>query len=820
MAALLAPGILIKLLDNIGSDAKVAGAHRAAFLQVVGIVPAVSASDHLCPHHGFYIKVSDSSHCTYMSLAEEHDDLILSNKLQLGQLIQVERLNLGSPVPILCGVQPLPGKHSFIGDPQELHVSGSSDFLHDSNTGKPFDVGKESSKINNLGATNMMGFPSEPTCDRRCSLGSKHARVKIDKPAEKNECLKGPEFSSPPVFTSPSNKFLPGRRIGERASWAIVGAPLVEKSEDSRQVRLSRTKIIPEFSPVLHSRSVSASPARHHSVRGSLVFEKVGLLGDDVSCAATKGSPDIRKSFQKVAISSTTEASSRYRQVSPAVKRAVSVGKVGQRLNVEETKTTSNSLRRSVNKGQTGDTINVTTSSDNKATQRCWEDTTSKFATQEITNVTGERETLLLTSTRNTKAASGVISTSNVGDCFSLPSSPSSLAISDLKSAKLQKKGQITADLLSANLLTLGKNAVQRQLTASIAASEALQEASVTQAIVQCLRDFAEVCTVARPESPGHTVDKFFVFYNALAEAGKYARAMAESRLLIVSERKDKEDAISKRLCRISIDKSQAAVSWVNAALSNGLTICPWASKDQKPLKSPTREGFDGKCCKNKMSSFSSPARALARPPACPVASPNSINGIQNRSLMSPPQFRALVDEHSCKGNKTPSSKCQLENFQPVDMKDVFPPNVHAGNDTLECFEGRADVLLGWAKGNGFAETVTLSKELQAEAEVWFLRFVESALDSGYKAAIREATVKNRTRHASSTWLDDNNQVSAVLSDLKRVNEWLDETTSERTFPNSELEELTTKLKQKLYDLLIQLVLQSPSRIISRSIGP
>ncbi|KAI5074811.1 hypothetical protein GOP47_0010772 [Adiantum capillus-veneris] len=816
MAALLTPGILTKLLDKIGCVAKVAGAHRAVFLQVVGIVPAISASDHLSPHHGFYIKVSDSSHCTYMSLAEEHDDLILSNKLQLGQLIQVERLDLGSPVPILRGVQPLPGKQSFFGNPQELHLSDSSDFLHVFNAGKPFGEGKESSKANNLAATGLLGLPSEPACDRRCSLGAKDARVKIDKPAEKNECLKGPEFSSPPVFTSPRNKFLPGRRSGERASWAIVGVPLAEKLEDSQEVRPSRTKVIPEFSPV-HSRSVSASPARHHSVRSSLVFnEKDGLLGDDMSHTAAKGSPEVRKLFQKVAISSTTEASSRYRQVSPAFKRAVSVGKVGQRLCAEETKTRSNPLRKSISKGRTGDTISTEMSNKNKTAQRCREDTRlGKSSRCEINNVLAEGETTPLKSMRDVKAGSGVSFAvcSKVDEYISLPSSPSLVAVSDVKSVRLENGGRIISDLLSANLLALGKKAVKRQLTATIAASEALQEASATQAIIQCLSDFAEFCTTARPENPGPVVDKFFAFYNALVDAGKNVCAMAESRLLIDLERKDKEAAFLKRSCRIYNEKNQAAASWVNAALSSGLTACPWANKDQKPLKSPTREGFDGKCCKNKMSSFSSPARMVARPPACPAALPNSINGTQNRSLMSPPPFRALGDEHGFKGNKTPSSKCQSETFQPVDMKELPPSNMLPP-------ERRADLLLAWAKGNGFAETVVLAKELQSEAETWFLRFVESALDSGYKAAIREATVRSRTRHASSPWPDDNNKVSTVLSDLKRVNEWLDEMTcGRRTFPSCELEETTAKLKQKLYNLLIQLVLRSPSQIISNSVG-
>ncbi|CAF1921301.1 unnamed protein product [Brassica oleracea var. botrytis] len=41
------------------------------------------AGGELFPNQGFYLKVSDASHTTYVSLPDEHDDLILSDKLHL-----------------------------------------------------------------------------------------------------------------------------------------------------------------------------------------------------------------------------------------------------------------------------------------------------------------------------------------------------------------------------------------------------------------------------------------------------------------------------------------------------------------------------------------------------------------------------------------------------------------------------------------------------------------------------------------------------------------------------------------------------------------
>ncbi|WOK93248.1 hypothetical protein Cni_G01943 [Canna indica] len=117
--ASLTPGVLIKLLKNMNTDIKVCGEYRSVLLQVISIVPALTGSE-LFPDHGFFIKVSDSSHCTYVSLSKEDNDLILTNKLQLGQFIYIDKIEAGTPVPVLVGVRPLPGRNPCIGNPKDL----------------------------------------------------------------------------------------------------------------------------------------------------------------------------------------------------------------------------------------------------------------------------------------------------------------------------------------------------------------------------------------------------------------------------------------------------------------------------------------------------------------------------------------------------------------------------------------------------------------------------------------------------------------------------------------------------------------------------
>ncbi|XP_044496088.1 uncharacterized protein LOC123218642 isoform X2 [Mangifera indica] len=103
----------------MNSNVKLRGEYRSVLLQVISIVPALTGSE-LWPNQGFFIKVSDSSHSTYVSLSKEDNELILNNKLQLGQFFYVDRVAAGTPVPLLVGIRPVPGRNPFVGNPKDL----------------------------------------------------------------------------------------------------------------------------------------------------------------------------------------------------------------------------------------------------------------------------------------------------------------------------------------------------------------------------------------------------------------------------------------------------------------------------------------------------------------------------------------------------------------------------------------------------------------------------------------------------------------------------------------------------------------------------
>ena len=72
--------------------------------------------------------------------------------------------------------------------------------------------------------------------------------------------------------------------------------------------------------------------------------------------------------------------------------------------------------------------------------------------------------------------------------------------------------------------------------------------------------------------------------------------------------------------------------------------------------------------------------------------------------------------------------------------------------------------------------------------QIWFVRFVEKSLDAGFRAFGKSAT-------GSSGGLDCG-PMATILSQLKRVNDWLDRVVSKR---NGVLMDKVERLKEKMY---------------------
>ncbi|XP_047949248.1 uncharacterized protein LOC125195092 [Salvia hispanica] len=85
-------------------------------------------------------------------------------------------------------------------------------------------------------------------------------------------------------------------------------------------------------------------------------------------------------------------------------------------------------------------------------------------------------------------------------------------------------------------------------------------------------------------------------------------------------------------------------------------------------------------------------------------------------------------------------------------------------------------------------ETVELGKNLLSEMQMWFVRFVEKSLDAGFRVFGKSAT--------GSSGGIDYGPMATILSQLKRVNDWLDRVVSKR---NMVLMDKAERLKEKIY---------------------
>ncbi|KAG8368486.1 hypothetical protein BUALT_Bualt15G0050400 [Buddleja alternifolia] len=119
--ASLKNGVLLKLLEDIKieDNAAIDDDPKPVLLQIRSIIPVLEEGD-LWPNRGFFLKVSDSSHTLYVSLSDEQNEMILGNKLKLGQYIYVQKLEKADPVPLLRGVTPVPGRRPCGGSPEDI----------------------------------------------------------------------------------------------------------------------------------------------------------------------------------------------------------------------------------------------------------------------------------------------------------------------------------------------------------------------------------------------------------------------------------------------------------------------------------------------------------------------------------------------------------------------------------------------------------------------------------------------------------------------------------------------------------------------------
>uniref|UniRef100_A0A5B7C398 Uncharacterized protein n=1 Tax=Davidia involucrata TaxID=16924 RepID=A0A5B7C398_DAVIN len=264
----LKSGVLVKLLEDMNIDENTPDDRKPVLLQIRSIIPVLEEGD-LWPNKGFYLKVSDSSHAMYVSLPQEQDEMILSNKLQLGQFVYVQKLEASHPVPILRGVTPVRGRHPCTGTPEDIvPVADLLKFLGVSDTESIMDKGVISEKkiggLSDLESiTEMSDGEEKKTQGRFRSLSASKARPDEQRcDAEKRtwDVFAGLRRSKSASIDNGSDSDSPKSSIGmsKRRSWNEMEILKVKEIFDSSIVKQERR-------PVARSRSACVSPV--HSMR-------------------------------------------------------------------------------------------------------------------------------------------------------------------------------------------------------------------------------------------------------------------------------------------------------------------------------------------------------------------------------------------------------------------------------------------------------------------------------------------------------------------------------------------------------------------------
>ncbi|XP_052205831.1 uncharacterized protein LOC127810401 [Diospyros lotus] len=718
MAALV-PGVLLKLLQHMNTDVKIAGEYRSSLLQVVSIVPALAGGD-LFPNQGFYLKVSDSSHATYVSLPDEHDDLILSDKIQLGQFIHVERLEAASPVPILHGVRPVPGRHPCVGTPEDIVATHSLGFLNnnsDSSLGsKPLDKSKSANKL----------------------LGNSHLGAKDGNPIQLKLTVRAKEDQSEkntPVFS---------RSKSQLSKQALS---LVEKKELLTKSKSSSSKSIPSSPTSCYSLPTSFEKftngfKQQTKIKGlEKATAKLGL-GEKAS-SARAASPTAKKASAVSSIKNFVQGI----DLGPKALRKSWEGstetKSRESPRLKPTKLESKPESRSTSVPRKSTSERPSSKEDNKVqilAKPPKEENKLQVPTKRVTrngDVDGIGKSIRQRNSVSKKSSGDVIN-------HGLPGNFVKVSLSNRRT-----DGSVSWGALPSSLAKLGKEVLKHRDAAQTAAIEAMQEASAAESLLRCLSMYSELRSSAKEDNPQPAVEQFLTIHASLNNACLVADSL--SKTIPSGLSRDHEESPTAEALKVTADRHKQAASWVQAALATNLSS---------------------------FSVFSKRTSSNSFPGSTPAQSLKTLSGVQP----------ILILENSAKS--AAATKAQAKPRPSVGSKVVIPGTPRRLIDGPVVNQKlQAPAPAEWIRGDGLDEAVDLAGKLRVESQGWFLGFVERFLDA----------------EVDTSFLSDNGQIAGMLTQLKSVNDWLDEIGSskdEGEIPNISPDTIE-RIRKKIYEYLL-----------------
>ncbi|XP_074578977.1 uncharacterized protein LOC141835421 [Curcuma longa] len=710
--ASLTPGVLLKLLQSMNTDARVAGEHRSALLQVTGIVPALSAStaDDLWPSHGFYLQLSDSANSTYVTLSDVEADAILSSRNQIGQFVHVDRLEFAHPVPRAVGLRLVPGArvHLIVGSPEPLVARSYPD--QRSFVIQPASAAEAGPPLVSSSSVRSNSLMQEK--DKRTIFSARENVIKnhVDSAAK------------PRRFTSPASAKLSSRKVslgGVNGSGDLARDPSPASKTTSRA-----------SSPAVQVRS------------GARASSPVPSKCEVPSLVAAK------EENRKVAREPAIIVPSRYRQPSP-VGRKASGSPMGRRASISPARRLSGGFKMtSPAAGEAGGKkkaglvvagftkVSDAASGSLKSIRKSWDDSSPNVVGVSESKDKGgskskvDKQSVLTTQVAVSQRRSDVgrMQTNDEDEPFSEKRRTNNRVHSSCESDKSNMipkvtvhdrkwtDGSILFDSMSDNLARLGKEAFQRRNIAAVAAAEAIEEALATESVIRILSMFSDLCSSSKAINPVPMIDRFLPLYNDVLRWTAVAESLCANR-----NSEGQRDAVPT-------EHSSLATLWVEAALATDLQVLHLVSEEAENL---------------------SKRKASER--------------------LAIPQLDS---------SKTCFSKRQSVGVPSRNNHLKFLPTPSTNT---------------WSRGHELSETLELAKTLKREMQLWFLKSVEEAMDVGFRLFGEKIDMAEEVSRKE--------KVTAVLSQLKRINDWLDAVV--RTPEIDALKEKIERLKRKIYGFVI-----------------
>ncbi|KAK9131477.1 hypothetical protein Sjap_011964 [Stephania japonica] len=615
--ASLTPGVLLKLLQSINSNIKVCGEHRSVLLQVISIVPALTGSE-LFPDHGFFIKVSDSSHSTYVALSKDDNDLILTNKLQLGQFFYVDRIKAGTPVPVLVGVRPVPGRHPFVGSPKDLmHLlepseTPSSNDQEGNKTAKSSDVSeasrdesprqkiviKEEKVV--VQSRYMQGVAGSNSNPRKSGIDSSSSSNSNGSKASRNEIVgevsnskKGGNDLSMSCSTNGSQVDRNEINVAEIASSRKIGTDSSLRSGNGNKANGNEN-----VEEITNSKKSGTDSSLSSSINGSKVKrnENVGEIvnskksGSDSSLRSNNGNKAINRN------ESVGEIMNSKKSGIDSSLGSNTGNKMNRNENVEEMMNslksgTDTSWSSNTNEGKANQNENVAEtmkvglpkSKEEPKAQELYKSglpmrpRTPCIQSDELPRAKPNQVAKI--NTKKTNIKNTLIDSKG----FNIPQQPTikqdkleHLNIFSSSRDRNSPNDGILWDSLPTSLVKSGKVILKRRNLASIVAMEAQREASTAAALVRCLSMFADLCTSASSDNPHISLTRFFTLHRLIDQANMSAKFKGTSQIVPINSSTSPDErpnklgpsstySTSKNILKYPIPRPSTEIISVNA---------------------------------------------------------------------------------------------------------------------------------------------------------------------------------------------------------------------------------------------------------------